>query len=106
MPHPHWFALHPNVTVEHLGILPIFLDSDDKRGAAEQMDANYGFGGFKQHPMNFRKGDVQYSLEYPGDPTLLPIAFATLRDEVICLYDAEIVAVWQPDGSFVAARFD
>lgn len=44
--------------------------------------------------------------EYPGDPPLYPLAQTQLRDELIIFYDHEIVAVFQPDGSFEACRMN
>lgn len=101
-----WEFLHPKLTIEWLGLLPMWLNDADKRGAAEQLDSNYPFGGFKQYPMKGFEVQREYCLKYPGDPLLKPLAKTTLRDETICFYDAAIVAVFQKDGSFVASRFD
>jgi hypothetical protein len=43
---------------------------------------------------------------YPGDPPLKPIAAMMLRDEMIMIYDAGYVAIWQKDGTFEACRMD
>lgn len=101
-----WELLHPKMTMEHLGFLPLWLDDDDPRGAAEQLDHHYMFGGFKQHPIKGFKALKDMHLKYPGDPMLVPRAKAKLRDETVCFYDSAFVAVWQKDGSFVVARFD
>jgi len=42
----------------------------------------------------------------PGDPPFKPLAQAKLRDELIVLYEADFVAVIQPDRSFEVARMD
>jgi hypothetical protein len=101
-----WEFHVPRMTEEHLGMLINWIDQDDPRGAAEQLDSHYPYGGFKQYPMTGFRVEREKCLKYPGDPLLKPMATAKLRDEVICFYDCEIVAVFQKDGSYVAARFD
>lgn len=101
-----WTFHHPRMTLEALGFIPAWLNDADDRSAVDQLDASYGYGGFKQHPMTGFKHLGSYKLKYPGDPVMLPLASAKLRQEVICFYNCEILAVFQPDGSFVAARFD
>jgi hypothetical protein len=104
--HAPWALLHPRMTAEALGDLPFWMRLDDPRGAAEQLDSHYRFGGFKQFPIEGFTSKGDFSLKYPGDPTLTPLAMAVLREETICLYMSDIVAVFQKDGSFVVARFD
>jgi hypothetical protein len=97
--------LHPKMTMEHLGLLPSFLDVNDPRPAREQFHQNYAHGGgwspFDGFEM--RKG---HSIKYPGDPVHKPLAQAKLRDELIVFYDYAWVAIIQPDGSFEIARMD
>lgn len=110
-----WTMLHPKMTMEHLGLLPFWLDDANPKGACDQLDDGYTFGGFKQYPFEGFKSSSDAKLpetvrhmclKYPGDPLMRPLATATLREETICFYDAAIVAVWQKDGTFKAARFD
>jgi hypothetical protein len=101
-----WEMLHKGMTLEHLGLLVDWLDDEDPRKAAEQMDSRYQFGGFSRHPITGFRAEREKCLKYPGDPLLRPLAKAQLRDEVVMFYDCAVVAVWQPDGTFVAARFD
>lgn len=89
-----------------LGYLPDWISELDPRGAAEQLDSHYHWGGFSRCPISGFTACPEKCLAYPGDPLLRPIATCQLRHETICLYIAGVVAVWQPDGSFVAARFD
>jgi hypothetical protein len=99
-----WQALHPAVTREHLGAIVTFIDVRDPRSAREQLDAAYKqFGGFR--PI---KGFTltEAGLEYPGDPTMRPMAECRLREERVILHEASWVAVVQPDGSFEVARMD
>lgn len=105
MNHPPVFALHPRCTVDHVGFIPTFLDEDDPRPAAEQFQERYIYGGWRNQS-GFKKGNVRYSLRYPGDPPLYPIAAMQLRDETIMVYDCGYVAIWQKDGTFEACRMD
>lgn len=101
-----WKFHHPRMTLEHLGLIPLWLHEDDPRGIAEQMDSAYGFGGFKQYPISGFKVERNMCLKYPGDPLLRPLATLELRDETLAFYDHAICAVFQKDGSHVIARFD
>lgn len=83
-----------------------WLDEDDPKGAAEQLDSHYPFGGFKQYPIKGFTAHREKALKYPGDPLLKPLASVKLRDETVCFYESAIVAVWQPDDTFIVARFD
>lgn len=96
------FALHPSVTIDTLGFLPGLLTENDARDAKLQFHDNYSYGGGWQKMENFTADG--YVLHYPGDPALEPIAMISFRDERIFLYRASIVAVFQLDGSFEAAR--
>lgn len=100
--HPEWTFLNPQADYSSLGYVPGFLDLDDPRPAAEQIESNYvsgwlPFSGFKL------RGTF---LKYPGDPTLKPLAETHLRDEHILFYPDSWLAIIQPDGSFEVARLD
>ena len=103
-----WILRHPSATPERLGLIPGFLNERDLRPAVEQLDANYAHGG-GWRPFD---ADVFTMLadglrsKYPGDRDLRLIAETKLREEVIRLYELEIVAVVQPDGSYAVARMD
>lgn len=101
-----WKFHHPAMTLDHLGLIPGWLREDDPRGIADQMDAAYHFGGFKQYPITGFKQVREKCLKYPGDPMLCPLATLELRDETLAFYQSSICAVWQKDGSFIVARFD
>ena len=100
-----WKRLHPKATPEMLGYIPMFLHGNDPRSAKEQLDANYVHGGFQPFH-GFTMSADGMRLIYPGDPPMQAIAETKLRDETIRLYEAEWVAVIQPDGSFEVARMD
>jgi hypothetical protein len=105
MKHPRVLALHPACTPHHVGFIPTFLDEDDPRPAKEQFAERYIYGGWHNQD-GIKKGNSRYSLKYPGDPTLIPIAMMVLRDETIMIYDGAYVAIWQKDGTFEACRMD
>jgi hypothetical protein len=102
---PTWTGLYSNVTPEHLGSLPMMLDSDDPRPAREQFDANYQHGG-GWRPFIGHRVNLDGSLSYPGDPPMYPLAVTMLRDERIVLYEHAWVGIFQPDGSVEIARMD
>lgn len=98
-----WTFHHPQMTMDHLGYIPGFLDDADPRGAVEQINTSYisgwsDFKGFKMLPNR--------DLKYPGDPPTRLLAEAKLRDETLLFYDSAWMAVVQPDGSFRVARLD
>jgi len=101
MPH-NMIAILQNHHPDELGLLPDMIDQNDKRPARVQFNANYDHGG-GWHPIKgfTVKGFV---LRYPGDPPYEPIAMWPLRDEMIMVYRHGLVAVFQKDGSFEAAR--
>lgn len=96
--------LHPRMTQEHLGLIPHFLSLDDERPAAQQIDANYEWGGWS--PFEGFKMSPDGRLSYRGDPDLIPLASARLRDEEIFFYPHAWVAIRQPNGSFEVSRID
>jgi len=96
---------HPDVTREHLGLIPYMLNPDDPRPAREQFDEEYQHGGgwkpFKGHTLRSNN-----SLEYPEDQPLIPIAEIQFRDELVVIYDFGWVAIIQKDRSFEVCRMD
>jgi hypothetical protein len=100
-----WALLDPRVTPEHLGLLPMMLDTNDPRPAREQLDSNYQHGG-GWRPFNGFKLRRDNALVYPGDPPTIPLAMTMLRDELIVFYESEWVAIIQPDRSFEVCRLD
>ena len=97
--------LQPDVTPEHLGIIPYFLNDDDPDRATTQLNKHYAHGGgwrpFKGHTMN-----PDHSISYSGDPDLHPLAAIRFRDELVLIYPYSWVAVVQKDGSFEICRMD
>lgn len=98
-------------TNQHLaGLLPQFLSEYSEDDAVTQLDASYAHGGgwrdFDGFKLTFLEGGSIYQLEYSGDRPMRQIASTKLRDEKIVLFEADWVAVIQPDGSFRVARMD
>lgn len=96
---------HPDVTAEHLGLLPFMIDPDDPKPAKEQFNAEYQHGGGWRPFEGFEMLDND-DLKYPDDPPLSPIAEMYLRDERILIYEFDWVAIIQPDRSFEVCRMD
>lgn len=104
----HWcIAAHPSdpAPEEILGFLPSFLDDNDPRPAREQINENYAHGG-GWTPLPKITIDKHGNLRYPGDPPFKCLAMAMLRDELICLYEHELLMIMQPDGSFEVSSVD
>jgi len=101
-----WKFLHPQMTWGHLGFIPNWLDDDDPRSAREQLDAGYRYSVGFWEPLPGQKLTNQNWLTYPGDPPLIPLAEAKLRDELILFYDHSMVAIVQPDRTFKVTRMD
>ena len=99
-----WVMVHPQATPAMLGYLPDMFSEDDPRPAREQADANYRHGGGWRAFRGFTM--LLDSLACPGDPPMRLIAETRLRDEVIRLYEADWVAIIQPDGSYEISRMD
>lgn len=92
-------------TREHLGLLPLFLDGEGT--AAEQLNR-----GYQQHAgqefvpwQGYTLGEDN-ALHYKGEEPLLPRATCQVGEELVANYDYGLVAVIQPDRSFVACRMD
>lgn len=109
----------PEITREHLGLIPYMLNSDDERTAAQQFDAAYQHGGGGWRPMQhwvlrpndnieYRPADDPDFEEDEGhDPPLSPIAEIFWgREERVLIYDYGWVCIIQPNGAFEVARMD
>lgn len=105
MKHPTWKRINPKITISRLGLIPQWLDEDDPRSAAEQIDSHYKHGGGWWPFEGFKLLDNNV-LRYPDDPDLHPLAETRLRDELIVFYSSDWVAIIQPDRSFEVARLD
>jgi len=101
-----YIGLDSRFSFEHLGYLPGFLNDTDPRSAREQLDSHYVHGG-GWHPIaKFKLNPATGTIKFPGDPTLIPFAMTTLRDERLYFYQHSLVAIVQPDGAFEVARMD
>ena len=106
-----WVPTHPGVTFDHLGYIPTFLDADNPKPAATQIDANYGHGG-GWRPFNGFKLEEDGALKYPGDPptrllykTMLP-ASDDRPIEYIFFYQHSWLRVAHDDGWWEVSRLD
>lgn len=94
--------------MEVLGPLEYWIDLNDQREPHEQIDANYQHGGgwrdFDQKKWRVTKSgwmmhDERYapSIQYPGDPTYIPVAYTIWGEKVVCLYLHAWVGVFAYD---------
>lgn len=97
--------IHPQATWDHVGFVPEFLSENDPRPVREQFHERYAFGG-GWHPVDGFTRIHPYTLKYPGDPPLQPLAFIQFRKETILIYPASFIAIFQEDGTFECARMD
>jgi len=91
--------------LQAISIIPTFLAEADPRPAFEQFNERYIGGWNPRLPGKWRLDQNNY-LHYPGDPLMVPIAAAQLRDELILVYPHAWVCIAQLDGSFSVARMD
>ena len=101
-----WELLHPNMTAEGLGLIPLMLSEEDPRPAREQIDAHYQHGGGWRSMSGFKFNSGTYTLKYRGDPVMRPLAKTNLRKETILFYDFAWIVIMQPDGAYDVARID
>ena len=87
------------------GFIPVQASENDPRPLREQFDSNYP-GGWNPVKKGFFTVQPDGSLLYPGDPPIYPIAFATLRKELLLLYEYAWVRIMQHDGKYEIARMD
>lgn len=100
---------HPKATLDHMGLIPFFLNEHDPRPAVEQFSEAYIAGWNDMKDFTLKKGVNPYDaykLTFAGDPDLPEIGRVQLRDETIVLFDCSWVAVIQKDGSFTVSRMD
>jgi hypothetical protein len=96
-----WLVVRPGTD---LGFLTDIIDDSDSRPVKEQVNEKYAYGGGWRPLPGFRLDGLE--LSYPGDPPMMPVAMAQLRDEQVMLYPHDWVLVVQPDGSFECSRMD
>lgn len=96
--------VHPRANPEMLGLLSSFWSEHDPRSAAEQANSSYAHGGGWQPFSGFTV--TPKGLKYAGDPPMLLIAEAKLRNETIRLYECSWVSITQSDGSVEISRMD
>lgn len=101
-----WTMLHPQATMDHLGLIPEFLAADDPRPAREQFNENYAHGGGWRPFKGFTVLAGGRAIEYPGDPARPALAMTMLHGETIMVYTGAWVAIFKQDGTVEIARMD
>jgi hypothetical protein len=92
-----------------LGFLPEILRPEDPRPVKEQLEDRYAHGGgWRPFGKDQWELSEDYTLTYPGDPALKPIAGLSLPHsmEIVLLYPHQMAAIIQADRSFEVARLD
>jgi hypothetical protein len=88
------------------GFIPYWLDTEDPRPAAKQLDEHYQHGGGWTPQEGFTFDKKTKAVSYPGDPPFQPIAIMRFRDETIIAYQYSYFLILQKDGSFEICRMD
>lgn len=91
-----------------VGMLPYCWDVGDPRSAVIQHNEKQIGNGPFSNMKGFKLDPETLFLSYPGDPTLKPLAIASLplTKERIVVYQYAWVAIVQEDGNFVVDRRD
>lgn len=96
-----WVKAHERID---LGLLPSFFSEADPRPAREQINERY-VSGWQPMPQCKLHDGSRY-MTYPGDPPFKFRAATVLRDEQIILYEHDMLAIVQRDGSYEVSRVD
>lgn len=102
-----WQQLHERASIEtHLGYIPSFLDGKSDLPAAQQITANYPFGGWM--PFQGFKMLPDGNLSYPSDPPTQALWQTHLpkTGEIVTVYEHAWVQIMQKDGTWEVARLD
>lgn len=103
-----WTQMHPRANFEgNLGYIPSFLNGQSELPAAQQITANYPFGGWMPFKgFTFNKDDG--TLRYPSDPPMPPLWQTMLpkTGEIVTIYEHAWVQIMQKDGTWEVARLD
>src|SRR5215471_18636731 len=91
-------------SVEDWGFIPEMLNEADPRPAREQLDARNGW--LPLHNPDMRFDPERRLFTYPGDPPLRAISSLRFRNELLFLFPASVILIWQPDGTWEVARMD
>ena len=100
------WTLDDNITPEHLGFIPYWIDTQAEESFVDQIEANYAHGGGWHDFDGFiRMNDG--TLTYPEDPPLKPIAMVSNEREIMTLHHHSWVCVYnRADKTFRVARID
>jgi len=92
-----------------LGFLPSILLPEDPRPAREQLADRYSHGGgYSPFGKDLWELDEDFTLTYPGDPEMKPVAALTLPQstESVLLYPHQMAAIIQSERSLDVVRLD
>lgn len=80
-------------TIEHVGMIPTFLNILDSRKAVDQINEHYAHGGGWRPLSGYKMDFKTFSLTFAGDARKLPIAIIPLNDELVLIYEHGYVAI-------------
>jgi hypothetical protein len=69
---------------ELCGIIPSFLNVNDKRSIKEQINERY-IGGWNKFD-GFKLQKTSWTIKYEGDPDMQPVAATALHGEILAIY--------------------
>lgn len=94
-------------TIEHVGMIPTFLNILDRRPAVDQINEGYAHGGGWRPLSGYKMDFKNFSLTFAGDTRKSPIAIIPLNDELVLVYEYGYVAIIDAITKTVAvARLD
>lgn len=89
---------------EYWGLIPSFLNEEDKRPVKEQFAEHY-ISGWK-HFDGFKFDEKNQTLSYHGDPPMKAIGIIWFHDETIILFPHAWVLILQKNGKWEVCRMD
>lgn len=101
------YAAERGYRLDALGLVPHFFWNSDPRPAKDQLADRYAHGGGYRPIAGFTMDPDTADLQFIGDPPFRAVAEAWLRTERLLFYsNCSLLAIVQPDGSFVVTRVD
>ena len=112
--HTKWYLHHKDMQLEHLGLIPSFLDELNPDDAITQINRNYQHGGgwYDMEGFELSKDDdppwasIIYAINDEPAESYTCLAHCKIHDEIVAFYRSAWVAVIKPNLSFRVARID
>lgn len=98
-----WFYAD-ELAPEMVGLIHGFLDINDERPMKEQINEHY-IGGWRPFD-GFKIKQKSWTIQYPGDPDMQPVAGTALHGEVLAVYPHAWVMIVDANNNVEIARMD